>query len=157
MGMDDSFGKAFLKAQIGAGVKLPRDGRVFMSFKNADKNADLVESARILADVGFEILATSGTAAYLKRAGIDCALAGKVHERRPNVIDLLKDGEIAIVMNTADTALAVDDSQEIRSISVAEGIPYCTTAAAAKALAEALKSRTEGALEVRSLQSMRLP
>ena len=157
MGTDDSFGKAFLKAQIGAGVKLPRDGRVFMSFKNADKNADLVESARILADVGFEILATSGTAAYLKRGGIDCALAGKVHERRPNVIDLLKDGEIAIVMNTADTALAVDDSQEIRSISVAEGIPYCTTAAAAKALAEALKSRTEGALGVRSLQSMRLP
>ena len=155
MGTDDSFGKAFLKAQIGAGVKLPSGGSVFMSFKDADKNADLVESAQILTGVGFEILATSGTANYLKRGGIECAVAAKAHESRPNVIDLLKDGEIVIVMNTADTALAVDDSYEIRSISVAEGIPYCTTAAAAKALAGALKSRTEGALEIRSLQSMR--
>ncbi len=152
MGWDRSFPLAFLKAQMGAGVDLPASGRVFFSIKDADKTAQLVETAQILVAQGFSITATSGTAAFLESHGIACDVVKKVYEGRPNVVDQLKNSEIALVMNTTEGAAAVADSREIRSVALYDKIPYFTTAAAAHAAAQAIRARTEGPLSVLSLQ-----
>ena len=154
MGTDSTFPRAFLKAQIGAGVKLPSQGQVFISFKDSDKNQDLAQTATTLSSVGYSLVATEGTAAHLSALGIRCERVAKVHEGRPNVVDHLRGGRIAVVMNTAETEQAIEDSKEIRSTSVAEGIPYCTTAAASLALAQALASMSAGELEANAIQGM---
>ena len=152
MGWDRSFPLAFLKAQMGAGVDLPASGRVFFSIKDADKTAQLVETAQILVSQGFSITATSGTAAFLESHGIACDMVKKVYEGRPNVVDQLKNGDIALVMNTTEGAAAVADSREIRSVALYDKIPYFTTAAAAHAAAQAIRARSEDELSVLSLQ-----
>ena len=152
MGWDRSFARAFLKAQLGAGMNLPEGGKVFFSIKNDDKTPELVETAQILVDLGFSIIATRGTAAFLEGHGIACEVVNKVYEGRPNVVDNLKNGEINLVMNTTEGAQAVEDSREIRSVALYDKIPYFTTAAASHAAALAMKSRLEGDVEVRSLQ-----
>ncbi|GGE47993.1 carbamoyl-phosphate synthase large subunit [Actibacterium pelagium] len=152
MGWDRSFARAFLKAQLGAGMVLPEGGKVFFSIKDDDKTPQLVETARILVDLGFAIVATRGTAAFLEGHGIACEVVNKVYEGRPNVVDILKNGEIDLVMNTTEGAQAVEDSREIRSVALYDKIPYFTTAAASHAAALAMKSREEGDVEVRSLQ-----
>ena len=152
MGWDVSFPRAFLKAQMGAGVVLPERGRVFFSIKDADKTPQLVETARILVDLGFEIVATRGTAAFLGEQGLTCEVVNKVYEGRPDVVDMLKDGQIALVMNTTEGAQAVADSREIRSVALYDKIPYYTTAAAAHAAAQAMQARREGELVVLPLQ-----
>jgi len=91
MGWDVSFPRAFLKAQMGAGVHLPDAGRVFVSVRNSDKTPLLVETAALLIDLGLEIVATRGTAAFLDEAGIACEIVNKVYEGRPNIVDMLKD------------------------------------------------------------------
>jgi len=152
MGWDRNFARAFLKAQLGAGVKLPEGGRVFLSIKDEDKLPQLVETARLLVGMGFTITATRGTAAFLSQHDIAAEIVNKVYEGRPNVVDLLKDGQIALVMNTTEGVQAVEDSREIRSVALYDKIPYFTTLAASHAAALAMKSREEGEMEVRSLQ-----
>ena len=152
MGWDRSFALAFLKAQMGAGIELPENGKVFFSIKDDDKTDMLVETAQTLVDQGFSIVATGGTADFLEQHGLSCERVKKVYEGRPNVVDQLKDGEIALVMNTTEGAAAVADSREIRSVALFDKIPYYTTAAASHAAAQAIKARAEGAFGVISLQ-----
>jgi len=154
MGWDVSFPRAFLKAQMGAGVHLPGEGRVFVSIKDSDKTPQLVETAQMLTGLGFTLVATRGTAAFLTDAGLDCDVVNKVYEGRPNIVDMLKDGEIALVMNTTEGAQAVEDSREIRSVALYDKIPYFTTLAGAHAAALAIRARQEGALEVMALQGI---
>jgi carbamoyl-phosphate synthase large subunit len=152
MGWDVSFPRAFLKAQMGAGVDLPESGRVFISIKDMDKQPQMIEAAQVLVDLRFEIIATRGTAAFLSEAGIACEIVNKVYEGRPNIVDLLKDGQIALVMNTTEGTQAVEDSREIRSVALYDKIPYYTTMAGSHAAALAIKARQEGELTVMPLQ-----
>ncbi len=152
MGWDVSFPRAFLKAQMGAGTQLPEGGKVFFSIKNDDKTPQLVETARMLVDLGFAIVATRGTAAFLEGHEIACEVVNKVYEGRPDVVDMLKDGQISLVMNTTEGAQAVQDSREIRSVALYDKIPYYTTAAAAHAAAQAMQARQEGEIKVMPLQ-----
>ncbi|QOL81246.1 carbamoyl-phosphate synthase large subunit [Pseudooceanicola spongiae] len=153
MGYDQtSFARAFLKAQLGAGTDLPTSGKVFLSIRDADKTPAMLDAARILLDLGFAIVATRGTTTWLNDAGLECTLVNKVYEGRPNIVDQLKDGEIALVLNTTEGAQSVNDSREIRSVALYDKIPYFTTAAGAWAAAQAMKSRTEGEITVTSLQ-----
>jgi carbamoyl-phosphate synthase large subunit len=152
MGWDRSFARAFLKAQMGAGMVLPTEGKAFISVKDDDKTATMVDAANILIDLGFSVVATSGTAAWLNEQGVACEKVNKVYEGRPNIVDVLKNGDVSLVMNTTEGAQAVNDSREIRSVALYDKIPYFTTAAASHAAARAMKAREEGDLEVRSLQ-----
>jgi len=152
MGWDVSFPRAFLKAQMGAGTDLPESGKVFFSIKDADKTGQLVDTARLLVEMGFGIVATRGTSAFLGDHGIDCEVVNKVYEGRPNIVDMMKDGQITLVMNTTEGAQAVEDSREIRSVALYDKIPYFTTAAGAHAAAQAIKARLEGELQVMPLQ-----
>ena len=153
MGWDRSFPRAFLKAQMGAGNHLPRTGTVFFSIKTEDKTDQLVETARVLTDLGFSIIATAGTAAFLSEHDIACETTKKVYEGRPNIVDLMKDGGIDLVMNTTEDTAAVEDSRDIRSVALYDKIPYFTTAAGAHAAAMAIKAREEGELVVKPLQA----
>ncbi|WP_297780819.1 carbamoyl-phosphate synthase large subunit [uncultured Roseovarius sp.] len=152
MGWDVSFPRAFLKAQMGAGVDLPDTGRVFISIKDMDKQPQMIEAAQVLVDLGFDIVATRGTASFLSEAGITCEVVNKVYEGRPNIVDMLKDGQIALVMNTTEGTQAVEDSREIRSVALYDKIPYYTTMAGSNAAALAIKAREEGELTVLPLQ-----
>ena len=157
MGWDRSFARAFLKAQMGAGMDLPDPtkgpvGKVFFSMKDDDKNPQLVETVQILVDLGFDIVATRGTSAFLEKHGITCEVTNKMYEGRPNVYDMLKNNEISLVMNTTEGAQAVEDSRDIRSVALYDKIPYYTTAAAANAAACAMKARDDGDLVVKALQ-----
>ena len=152
MGWDRSFPRAFLKAQMGAGVTLPTEGAVFLSIKDSDKTPELVETARTLVALGFSIVATRGTAAFLKENGLTCEVVNKVYEGRPNIVDRMKNGAIALVLNTTEGAQAVEDSRSMRTVALYDKIPYYTTAAASHAVALAMKNRGESELGVRSLQ-----
>ncbi|MGR3756099.1 MAG: carbamoyl-phosphate synthase large subunit [Tranquillimonas sp.] len=152
MGWDRDFPRAFLKAQMGAGVALPRKGTAFLSIKESDKTEQLVETARVLADLGFRIVATRGTAAFLDRHGIAADVVNKVYEGRPHVVDIIKDGGVQLVMNTTEGAQAVEDSRAMRSVALYGKVPYFTTLAGAHAAAQAMRAREEGDLAVRSLQ-----
>jgi len=153
MGWDRSFPRAFLKAQMGAGTHLPEVGTAFLSIKEADKGEMLRDTAQTLVDLGLDIVATRGTAAFLAEHGIPSQVVNKVYECRPDVVDMLKDGRIALVMNTTEGAQAVNDSREIRSVALYDKIPYFTTLAASHAAAQAMKARNEGEIEVRALQA----
>ncbi|MFK7941258.1 MAG: carbamoyl-phosphate synthase large subunit [Roseovarius sp.] len=152
MGWDVSFPRAFLKAQMGAGTDLPAQGKVFFSIKDSDKTPMLIDTAQTLVDMGFSLVATRGTAAFLEEQGMSCEVVKKVYEGRPNVVDMLKDGQIHLLMNTTEGAAAVEDSREIRSVALYDKIPYYTTAAASHAAAMAIKARLEGDLKVMPLQ-----
>ncbi|MGH1457526.1 MAG: carbamoyl-phosphate synthase large subunit [Paracoccaceae bacterium] len=154
MGSDKTFARAFLKAQMGAGTDLPTSGKVFVSIKDADKTALMLDAAKGLTDMGFTIVATRGTAAWIKENGVDCTVVNKVYEGRPNIVDLLKNEEISLVLNTTEGAQSVEDSREIRSVALYDKIAYFTTAAGAQAAVQAMQARGEGALEVTSLQEM---
>ncbi|AUH32728.1 carbamoyl-phosphate synthase large subunit [Paracoccus tegillarcae] len=153
MGWDRNFPRAFLKAQLGAGTNLPHDGLVFISIKDADKTAEMGAAARDLIAMGFQIVATSGTADFLASEGVQSQRVNKVYEGRPNVVDRLKNSEIAMVLNTTEGAQAIADSREIRAVALYDKIPYYTTAAASIAAVAAIKSREEGEVGVRSLQA----
>ncbi len=152
MGWARNFARAFYKAQLGAGVILPESGRVFVSIKDFDKGPLIVETAQTLTGLGFDLVATRGTAAWLGEHGVACEVVNKVYEGRPNIVDLMKSGEIAMVLNTTEGAQAIEDSREIRSVALYDKIPYYTTAAGSHATALALKAREEGEIGVRALQ-----
>ncbi|WP_166417484.1 carbamoyl-phosphate synthase large subunit [Cochlodiniinecator piscidefendens] len=152
MGWDRSFPRAFLKAQMGAGMILPRTGRAFVSVKDSDKTPMIIEAAKTLCDQGFTVVSTGGTATFLQENGVECEVVNKVYEGRPNIVDHLKNGEIQLVMNTTEGAQAVEDSRDIRAVALMDKIPYFTTAAASHAAALAIKAQAEEELGVRSLQ-----
>jgi carbamoyl-phosphate synthase large subunit len=152
MGWDRSFARAFLKAQMGAGMVLPSSGRAFISIKDADKGPLMREAAEILVEQGFTLVATRGTQSWLAEQGVACDIVNKVYEGRPDVVDMLKDGQVQLVMNTTEGAQAVEDSKAIRSIALYDKIPYFPTAAGSNAAARAIKAQAEGDIEVKSLQ-----
>jgi carbamoyl-phosphate synthase large subunit len=155
MGMDENFGRAFAKSQIGAGTRLPTGGTVFLSVKNADK--DLIEApARELVAMGFSLIATRGTARVLESKGLPVAVINKVLEGRPHVVDALKNGEINLVFNTTDGAQALADSSSIRRAALTLKVPYYTTMAGAAAATQAIAALRAGSLEVAPLQSYSL-
>jgi carbamoyl-phosphate synthase large subunit len=152
MGWDRTFPRAFLKAQLGAGTHLPEAGTVFISIKDADKGPILVETARMLTDLGLTLLATRGTAAFLAEHGIASDTVNKAYEGGRTVVDIIKDGGVQLVLNTTEGAQAVEDSRSMRAVTLADKIPYYTTLAASHAAAQAMKAAREGELGVRSLQ-----
>ena len=152
MGSDANFHRAFLKAQMGAGSDLPRGGRVFLSIRDADKTGVLLETARTLVGLGFEIVATHGTAEFLASGGVSAEVVNKVYEGRPHIVDMMKDGRIDLVMNTTEGSQAVEDSRSMREVALYDRIPYFTTLAASHAAAHAIRAREEGELGVRALQ-----
>ncbi len=152
MGLDTNFARAFAKAQLGAGVTLPLSGTVFLSVKDGDKPA-IVPVARRLADLGFSILATGGTAKCLEEAGIPVKRVNKVLEGRPHCVDAIRSGEIQLIVNTAHGAQSVRDSFDIRRSALTHGVPNFTTIAAARATAHAIAALSAGTLEVAPLQS----
>ena len=113
----------------------------------------MAAAARGLVEMGFEIVATRGTANFLNDIGAPSALVNKVYEGRPNIVDMLKNNRITLVMNTTEGAQAVEDSREIRSVALYDKIPYFTTAAASHAAVQAMKARLEGDVGVRALQA----
>jgi carbamoyl-phosphate synthase large subunit len=152
MGLDSSFERAFAKSQLGAGVRLPDAGGVFLSVRDADKTA-AVAVARRLVELGFAILATRGTAARLREAGLPVTAVNKVLEGRPHCVDAIKSGEVQLVINTASGAQAVADSFTIRRSALTHGVPHYTTIAGARAAAHAIAAMRAGALEVAPLQA----
>ncbi|BDV42867.1 carbamoyl-phosphate synthase (glutamine-hydrolyzing) [Geotalea uraniireducens] len=151
MGIDESFAKAFAKAQLGANVRLPADGKVFISLHNADKKL-IVESAKKLYKYGFKLVATRGTAAYLQEKGIAVETINKVLEGRPHVVDAIKNGEIAMVFNTTQGAQSVADSFSIRRETLMHNVAYFTTVAGAKAAVDGIIAMKEAELDVKPLQ-----
>ncbi len=152
MGWDQSFPIAYLKAQMGAGVVLPDGGAVFLSIKDMDKTGEMADTARLLLTLGFNLITTRGTGEWLLANNIECEVVNKVYEGRPNIVDRLKDGEIAVLMNTTEGTQSVEDSREIRAVALNADLPYFTTAAAIHVVTLAMKSREEGELGVRALQ-----
>jgi carbamoyl-phosphate synthase large subunit len=151
MGIDRSFAAAFGKSQIGAGAKLPASGRVFLSVQDSDK-ASAAAVAKGLRDLGYDVIATSGTWTYLKERGIEVERINKVREGRPHIVDRILDGDVQLVINTTSGAQAIKDSFPIRRNALVRGIPYYTTISAARALVGALAQLRTGKLDVRSLQ-----
>ncbi|MDD3288256.1 MAG: carbamoyl-phosphate synthase large subunit [Alphaproteobacteria bacterium] len=153
MGIDSDFVRAFAKAQLGAGVKLPLTGTCFISVRDHDKE-HAIKIAKRLVDIGFKIVATSGTAVTLKKAGVPVTRINKVYEGQPHVIDAMINGEIQLVINTtASGAQTLADSFSLRRTALIQGIPNCTTIPGSKAIVEAIAALQTGALEVMSLQS----
>jgi carbamoyl-phosphate synthase large subunit len=153
MGLDQNFEAAFAKSQIASGVQLPTQGRVFISVKNADKQA-LVPIARDLTELGFSILATGGTAAHLVAQGIKVERVNKVAEGRPHIVDAMKNGEVQLVFNTTEGAQSYRDSYSIRRTALTQNIPYYTTVSGARASIQAIRRLKTGApLGVRALQA----
>ncbi len=152
MGFDSKFHRAFYKAQLGAGTELPTTGKVFLSIKDDDKSPMLLKAASCLLDMGFTLTATRGTAAFLAEAGIVSSVVNKVYEGRPNIVDQIKNGEIALILNSTAGAQAVDDSRSMRAAALMDRIPYYTTLAASHAAAFAIKAHSEGDVGVKALQ-----
>ncbi len=139
MGVGKTFGEAFVKSQLGAGTRLPTGGKVFLTVKNTDK-ARAVEVARALRAMKFDILATKGTALAIREAGIDCATVNKVTEGRPHVVDMIKNNEIVLVINTVEERRnAIADSRQIRTSSLLARVTTFTTMAGAEAAVEGMK------------------
>ena len=138
MGVGRSFGEAYAKAQLASGVLLPRQGAALLSVRDRDKEA-VVELGRILAARGFDIVATHGTAQTLATAGVSCRRANKVREGRPHIVDMIKNGEIDLIVNTTEGKQAINESLSIRAEAVRHRVTYYTTIAAAKATCTAIE------------------
>ncbi len=155
MGVGESFGEAFVKSQLAAGVTLPESGVAFISVKSRDK-PKAVEVARGLVDLGFKIVATRGTAAAISEAGIPVQVVNKVTEGRPHIVDMVKNQEISLVINTVEERRnAIADSRHIRTVALASRVTFFTTIAGARAAVEGLQYlRQGGGLKVYRLQSL---
>ncbi|MDO5506312.1 MAG: carbamoyl-phosphate synthase large subunit [Pseudoxanthomonas suwonensis] len=151
MGVGRSFGAAFARAEEAAGIRAPKPGQAFLSVRDPDK-ARLPDVARELVRRGFSLVATSGTAQLLREQGIDCAMVNKVAEGRPHIVDLIKNGEIAYIVNTTEGKQAIADSFSIRREALQHRLTYSTTLAGAKALVHSLDYRDSG--PVWSLQEL---
>jgi carbamoyl-phosphate synthase large subunit len=137
MGVGRSFGEAYAKAQLASGVMLPRQGTALLSVRERDKEG-AVELGRILADMGFELVATHGTAKVLAGAGVSCRRVNKVREGRPHIVDMIKNGEIDLIVNTTEGKQAINESESIRAAAVRNNVTYYTTLGAAVATCGAI-------------------
>ncbi len=154
MGVGKTFGEAFVKSQMGAGVKLPTSGKVFLTVKNADKSR-AVAIARDLAAMGFELVATKGTAAAIAAAGVPVAVVNKVTEGRPHIVDMIKNDEIALVINTVEERRnAIADSRAIRTSSLQSRVTTFTTIFGAEAAVDGMKAMGQGQMDVYSVQEL---
>ncbi len=152
MGIDTDFGLSFQKAQLGAGVRLPQEGTVFLSVNDRDKEG-LVPIAQQLSDMDFRLIATGGTCAYLKNHDIACNRIFKIQEGRPNILDAIKNGEISLMINTPAGEQSQAADPEIRKAAVQYGLPYTTTLSGAAAAVAGIQSlKNNSAIRIRSLQ-----
>ena len=155
MGIDRDFATAFAKAQLGAGVRLPQSGKLFVSVKDSDK-ATIATAVRQAQSLGFSVCATDGTAEYLAGQGIEVERVNKVAQGRPHIVDKIKDGEIDLIFNTTEGWQSLKDSEDIRRSALMGKVPYFTTAAGSVAAAQAISALRDTKLEVRPLQSYHL-
>lgn len=151
MGIDSNFNLAFAKAQLGAGDRLPTEGRVFVSVKDSDKPR-ILGAVKQLTDWGWKVIATGGTADYLASEGIEVERVNKVAEGRPHIVDRIKDGDVQLIFNTTEGWQSLQDSQSIRASALAADIAYYTTAAASDAATQAIGALRAHSLEVKPLQ-----
>ena len=151
MGIDQDFGKAFAKAELGAGQHLPLSGTVFVSTNQRDK-ISVVPVVKDFLNLGFKIIATEGTRAVLQENGLDVELVLKVHQGRPHVLDAIKNEEIQLIINTPAGQEAFEDDKFIRRTALSYKIPIITTIASAKATAAAIRSLQSQPLDVKALQ-----
>jgi len=151
MGIDSDFGRAYAKAQMAAAPSLPTKGNVFVSVKDSDKEA-IVPIMKGFSDLGFKIYSTDGTANLLKKAGLEVHRLNKLAQGRPNVVDMIKNGEMQFIINTPSGKQPRQDEVVIRSTAVANRIPIMTTLRAAVASVSAIQSMAKSPLEVKSLQ-----
>jgi len=156
MGIDANFGKAFAKAQSGAGSHLPNTGKVFVSVKDHDKNQTLVDIVGELLGMGFKVEATRGTVKYLAEHGLQVDSINKVKEGRPHIVDHIKNGEICMVINTVFGAQSQQDSYSIRRTALTQNVPYFTTLAGARAAVSAISSNLQAECTVRTIQEYHL-
>jgi carbamoyl-phosphate synthase large subunit len=152
MGIDRNFDIAFAKALLGAGMILPPGGTAFVSVKDGDKD-NILPAVEKLVELGFSIIATSGTAAYLQSKGLPVEMVNKVAQGRPHIVDRIRDGDVDLVFNTTEGWQSLKDSHSIRTTTLAKKVPYFTTAPASLAAARAIEAVRGHALEVASLQS----
>jgi carbamoyl-phosphate synthase large subunit len=152
MGIDRSFAVAFAKSQIGGGSRLPREGTVFVSVRDADKPR-IIEAMRLLDSLGFQVIATGGTQRYLAAQGVKAEKVNKVAEGRPHIVDAIRNGGVQLVFNTTEGAMALADSRSLRRAALLHKVPYYTTLSGAVAAAQGIKAYLGGDLEVRALQS----
>lgn len=153
MGLDFDYAVAFAKSQLGGGVGVPRSGTVFISLRENDRRPAIVESAKLLAGMGFKLIATSGTQRYLAGAGLQVEKINKVFEGRPHIVDAIKNGQVQLVFNTTEGAQALQDSRSLRRAALLHKVPYYTTLSGAVAAAQGIKAYLGGDLEVHALQS----
>jgi carbamoyl-phosphate synthase large subunit len=154
MGVGKTFGEAFVKSQLGAGVQLPTSGKIFLTVKNADKPR-AVAVAKELAAMGYTLCATRGTAAAIAEAGVEVQVVNKVAEGRPHIVDMIKNGEIAMVINTVEERRnAIADSRAIRTSALAARVTIFTTIFGAEAAVDGMKAMRAGPLEVTSVQEL---
>ncbi|GGJ58298.1 carbamoyl phosphate synthase large subunit [Sphingopyxis bauzanensis] len=151
MGIDRNFNLAFAKAQLGAGDRLPTDGRVFVSVKDSDKPR-IIGAVKQLAAWGWKVIATGGTADYLAGEGINVERVNKVAEGRPHIVDRIKDGDVQLIFNTTEGWQSLQDSQSIRASALAGDVAYYTTAAGSDAATHAIGALRSHSLEVKPLQ-----
>jgi carbamoyl-phosphate synthase large subunit len=156
MGIDMDFDAAFSKALIAGGIKLPKSGTVFVSVKDGDK-PHIVPAVEAMAELGFTVIATTGTADYLREQGLAVETVNKVAQGRPHIVDRITDGQVQLVFNTTEGWQSLKDSHSIRATALQRKVPYFTTAAASLAVARSLGALRGRALEVRSLQSYYSP
>jgi carbamoyl-phosphate synthase large subunit len=152
MGLDRDYPIAFAKSQLGSGALVPTTGTVFVSVRDADK-AKIVGAVKRLEQLGFRVIATSGTQRYLSERGIACSKVNKVLEGRPHIVDAIKNGEVQLVFNTTEGAQALSDSRSLRRAALLHKVPYYTTIAGAIAVSLGIEAYRAGSLEVRPLQS----
>lgn len=152
MGIDGDFATAFAKAQMGANIVLPKSGTVFVSVKSSDKPV-ILPGVQLLVEMGFKIVATSGTADYLADHGVPVERVNKVAQGRPHIVDKIFDGDIAMIFNTTEGWQSLKDSESIRASAQSQKVPYFTTAPASVAVAQAIQALAARSLEVRPLQS----
>jgi carbamoyl-phosphate synthase large subunit len=152
MGIDTDFAMAFAKSQLAAGTVLPMEGRVFISVKDSDK-PHILEAARGLVAMGFELVATRGTAAWLREQGVMVGTINKVLEGQPHIVDAMRDGRIALVFNTTEGVQSLKDSETIRSAAWAQKVPIFTTASASDASVKAIAAMKVRPMEVTPLQA----
>ena len=138
MGVGRTFAEAYAKAQLASGVILPRQGAALLSVRDRDKEG-AIELGRILTNMGFDLVATHGTAKALADAGVSCRRANKVREGRPHIVDMIKNGEIDLIVNTTEGKQAINESESIRAEAVRSNVTYYTTLAAAVATCRAIE------------------
>ena len=151
MGIDRNFNLAFAKAQLGAGDRLPTDGRVFVSVKDSDKPR-IIGAVKQLAAWGWKVIATGGTADYLAGEGVNVERVNKVAEGRPHIVDRIKDGDVQLIFNTTEGWQSLQDSQSIRASALGGDVAYYTTAAGSDAATHAIGALRSHSLEVKPLQ-----